>query len=116
MKGIFFGLIFLWTTIAAGQSRNVFPKNVSARDAKTINSLDTITFDLSGISYSDGYILVPVYFSSDDTVYTIDFSMRFNHSVITYDSIVIEHPGVYHAANFNWGDSTLYFSSYCMQP
>lgn len=115
MKRFFSTVLFLaGVSIASGQKQSLFLDNRSV--AWTINSLDTLVFDLSNISYSDGYILVPVYFNSDDTVYTIDFSMKFNLSTITYDSIIINHPGVYDAANFNWGDSTLYFTSYCLQP
>lgn len=94
----------------------VFVLVVRFAAGQSITSSDTLIFDLSGINYSGNYILVPVYFHSDDTVYTIDFSMRFNLLFLSYDSIIVHHTGVFQAANFNWGDSTLYFTSYCMQP
>ncbi len=84
--------------------------------AQTIDVGDTVIFDLSHASCIGNSFLVPVSFKSDDTVYAVDFSMKFDHLKITYNSIVSNYPGVNASAYFNPADSTLRLTSFSMLP
>lgn len=80
-----------------------------------INAADTVVFDLSRASCVGTFFVVPVSFKSNDVIYAIDFSMKYNLSKITYDSIINHYPAsVSASANYNTGDSTLRFTSFCL--
>ncbi|MCX6273619.1 MAG: T9SS type A sorting domain-containing protein [Bacteroidetes bacterium] len=82
--------------------------------AQTIDAGDTVIFDFSHATCSGNYFLVPVSFYSDDEVYAIDFSMKYDETKITYHSVIIHEPSVSASAYFNPLDSTLRFSSFSM--
>ena len=80
-----------------------------------INSSDTLIFDLSRASCAGSFFVVPVSFKSDDVIYAIDFSTKYNLAKITYNSIINYYPAsVVASANYNISDSTLRFTSFCM--
>src|ERR1051325_11191868 len=64
--------------------------NNEAASARTgaINGNDTVYFDLSKAVTNGDFVQFPVYISSVDTVYTLDFSFKFNHNNLLYDSII----------------------------
>ncbi|MEO8087406.1 MAG: T9SS type A sorting domain-containing protein [Bacteroidota bacterium] len=82
--------------------------------AQTIDAGDTVVFDLSGASCIGNSILVPVSFISDDSIYAIDFSMKYDELKIVFNTIVGLLPNVNTSAFFNPADSTLRFSSFSM--
>ncbi len=85
-------------------------------NAQIIDAGDTVIFDLSMASCIGPDILVPVSFSSDNVVYAIDFSMKYDITKITYNAVITHLPLVNASAYYNPSDSTLRFSSFCMSP
>lgn len=87
--------------------------NGIALKASIINNSDTVVFDLSQATCTGQYFLVPVSVISDDVINAVDFSMKYNNSKITYNSVINYKP-VYltPSANFNSTDSILRFTSY----
>jgi len=81
----------------------------------SINSADTVVFDLSHVTCSGSFALVPVYILSDDNVWALDFSFRFNLNKMTYHSLVNYTSYLSAAENFNSLDSLLRFSSNSFQ-
>ncbi|CAN5448323.1 hypothetical protein BH11BAC1_BH11BAC1_03440 [soil metagenome] len=82
--------------------------------AQTIDAGDTVVFDLSGAFCNGNSILVPVSFISDDSVYAVDFSMKYDDLKIVFISVVGLLPNVNPSAFFNPADSILRFSSFSM--
>ena len=91
-------------------------RSVNSAQINTIDYQDTIFFDLSAASFTAGTVQFPVYFRSDDTIYAVDFAMKFNQQIIQYDTIIGLLPTL--NANFflNPADSTLRFTSYDLNP
>lgn len=63
-------------------------------------------FDVSNAVYGSGYVDIPYYISSDDTIVAIDFAMKFNETKLTYSSInvLINYPTfdpLAHFADYN---------------
>ena len=123
MKSYFFAFIFLLTgsTSIAGNINksntesnyiNVF-KNYQATNLFGINPLDTVYFDLSDAVFSGVYIYVPIYIEAYDTINSFDFSLKYNHTDLKYDSVIVNVPylsGV--SFSENPLDSTVRFTSY----
>ena len=91
-------------------------RSVSSAQIHAIDYQDTLFFDLSAASFTAGLVQFPVYFRSDDTIYAVDFAMKFNQQIIQYDTIIGLLPSL--NANFflNPADSTLRFTSYDLNP
>jgi len=81
----------------------------------SINVFDTVVFDLTQAIITPTTIEFPVSILSDDTVNALDFSMKFNSNVITYDTIINHTNYVQGFFYFNTNDSTLRFTSYSLQ-
>ena len=81
-----------------------------------INSQDTVLFDFSNAFCTPSYMQVPVKFNSDDSIYALDFALKFDPGVFTYISIVNHKPYISYSANYNSTDSTLRFTSFSFQP
>lgn len=62
---------------------------------KTISS-GSMTFDLANAIISNGFVDVPVYFTSTDKVEAIDFVTKFNQSVLEYSSVIPNKKVSYH--------------------
>jgi hypothetical protein len=82
--------------------------------AQSIDENDTVIFDLSGASCTGNFFQVPVSFKSDDTIYALDFSMKYDESKITFNAIVSQLPSVNASAYYNPVDSTLRMTSFSM--
>lgn len=61
--------------------------NLFLKKSTVINTLDTVVFDLSQFVQNGIYINFPVSILSDDSIYSLDFSFKFNNSNFTFDSI-----------------------------
>ena len=87
--------------------------NGTALRTSTINNGDSVVFDLSLATCVGQYFLVPISVISDDVINAVDFSMMYNNTKITYNSVINYKP-VYltPSANFNTTDSILRFTSY----
>jgi len=86
----------------------------SARIA-TVDLLDTVIFDLSKTVISGSHVSFPVSFNSDDTINALDFSFKYNHSSLTYDSIQNLTTYIQPLAYYSTVDSTVRFTSYSFQ-
>jgi hypothetical protein len=74
-----------------------------------------VIFDLSRSKMVDGYLEVPVYFSSDEEVTSIDFELLIDNATIAYSSIEKHARGLEAADYFNSDDNTLRFTSYSLK-
>lgn len=79
-----------------------------------INALDTVVFDFSQSICTPTYVQVPVFFLSNDTVYALDFALKFNPSEFSYNSLINHKPYLNNSISFNSSDSTLRFSTFSM--
>lgn len=87
--------------------------NVGVFKTSTINVNDTVFLDLTNATCVGSYFIVPVTVISDDVINAVDFSMKYNNTKITFNSIINYKPGYLNAAaNFNTSDSILRFTSY----
>ena len=79
----------------------------------TIDSLDTVIFDLSQAVYSSNTVFFPVYFASDDLIYALDFALRYVDSRLVYDTITLAPAGsgLLAYSYLNPTDSTVRFTS-----
>jgi hypothetical protein len=58
------------------------------KDQKTTATSGTIYLNLDLANAGPGYIDIPISFVSNDSIVALDFSLKFNESVLTYQSIV----------------------------
>lgn len=87
----------------------------SSQRIETIDSLDTVVFDLSQAVINGNYVAFPVSILSDDTIYALDFSLKYDESHITYDSIIDLTNYLQSFSFYNNNDSTLRFTSNSLQ-
>ncbi len=88
--------------------------NVKMERVAGIDNLDTITFDLSQAVCSNGTVTFPISISSDDVIWALDFSMRWDLGKATYNSVISHKSYIMPTANYNTTDSTLRFSSFSL--
>ena len=77
-----------------------------------INSSDTVVFDLSQATCTSGLTQIPVSILSVDSVYTLDFSLKYDHTELAYDSITKLRSYISESSYYNPPDSTVRMSSY----
>ncbi len=92
----------------------LFQSKLVRGSSSTINLADSVVFDLSQAVINGNNIDIPVSILSDDTIFALDFSMKFNHLNLTFDTIL--NPTLYITSfyYYNPADSTLRFTSYSM--
>jgi Secretion system C-terminal sorting domain len=83
---------------------------------RSIDALDSVYFDLSQATYSGGQVEFPVYFDSDDTIYALDFSLKYSNQVIEFDTIIDVASGLNSSYYLNPSDSVLRFTAYSLNP
>jgi hypothetical protein len=76
---------------------------------------NTVVFDLSRAVVTDKYIDVPVYFTSDAEVTSVDFALQYNEENLSLGSVVKNASGIETADFYSADDHTLRFTSYSMQ-
>lgn len=91
-------------------------QNVSQNNKTEISNQDTIIFDFSESTCIGNSMKVPVRFNSDETIYAVDFALKFAPTDFSYISVINHKPYLSYSANYNINDSTLRFSSYSNQP
>lgn len=80
---------------------------------RTIDSGDTVVFDLTQIVDLGNVVSFPVSIISDDLIQSLDFSLKYNQSDLNWDTINLNTTNILNATqNFNVNDLTLRFSSY----
>ena len=125
MKSYFFAFIFLLTgsTSIAGNINKINTesnsthniKNLQASNLFGINPLDTVYFDLSNAVFSGVYIDVPVFIRAYDTINSFDFSLKYNHKDLKFNSVIV-NVSYLSGVSFseNPSDSVVRFTSYSL--
>lgn len=86
-----------------------------ADGVRTIDSGDTVVFDLTQITDLGNMVTFPVSVISDDVILSLDFSLKYNQTDFNWDTIIPNTTNVLNATqNFNENDLTLRFSSYTL--
>ncbi len=82
---------------------------------ETINASDSIVFDLSQAVVFGSTVEFPLFFSSDDTINAVDFSLKYDQSKFVFDTVLNLTFNLQVMSYFNTGDSTLRFTSNSLQ-
>lgn len=79
----------------------------------SIDSADSVFFSMNNAIYNGTHVSFPIYFNSDDLIYSFDYSFKYNHNRITFDTISMEPAGQPLLAffHYNSNDSTVRFTS-----
>lgn len=93
------------------RSINLF-EPIDYNPSVTIDSLDTLVFNMGASIYNGTKWTFPVYFKSDDVINAVDFSFKYNHAVLDYDTIVNLKAYLQSLENYNSFDSTVYYTSF----
>ena len=90
-------------------------KQSSISNQSTIDLFDTVVFDLSRAVLNGDTIQFPVSILSDDSVFSLDFSLKYNHSDFIYDSTIDLTNNLQALSYYNVADSTVRFTSSSFQ-
>jgi hypothetical protein len=85
-------------------------------DVQTIDALDTVIFDCSQLTGASGPIQIPVSIKSDDLVYAVDFSLKYDHAALQYDTTINVTTYLSGLSNYFPIDSTIRFTSSTFTP
>lgn len=114
-KLLLINLIVLWTCSLMAQQSTI-TSNPGQSDIQTIDALDSVIFDCSQLTGATGAIQIPVSIKSDDLVYSVDFSLKYDHSVLQYDTTINVTTYLQGLSNYNSVDSTIRFTSSTFSP
>lgn len=120
MKQFLFAVFFCFTSafVFAGNIQTP-PSNAGSSEASqfrtafTIDMFDTVVFDISQSVMAGNQVSFPVYFLSDDTINALDFSLVFDETNFSLDTIINLTTYLQPVYNINMG--ILYFTSYSLQ-
>ena len=79
---------------------------------QTIDAQDSVVFDCSQLTGATGAIQIPVSIISDDTIYAVDFSLKYDHSALQYDTTIAVVSYLSALSNYNTTDSIIRFTSF----
>ncbi len=79
--------------------------------ARIIDANDSVIFNLTNAIVTATYIDIPVYIKSTDVINALDFELKFNESILTFDSVISYRSYLLALANFNLSDRYLRFTS-----
>ena len=88
---------------------------IAQQKIQTIDALDTVVFDLSKAVITGTYVEFPVSFLSDDTITSLDFSLKYNQNNLVFDSIIDLTNYMQSFSFYNNNDSTIRFTSNSLQ-
>jgi len=77
----------------------------------TINASDTVVFDLTQATVVGTDVEFPVFILTDDTINALDFSLKYNHANLLYDTILNLTGYMQVLSYYNPNDSTIRFTS-----
>jgi len=80
----------------------------------TIDSQDTVFYDLSMATANGTVVEFPVYIKSDDQVFALDFAFKYNQLNFDYDTIINLSSYIDPLSYYNPGDSTVRLTSYSL--
>jgi hypothetical protein len=81
-----------------------------------IDSADTVFFNFDQVTVNAGIASFPVSIKSDDTIYALDFSFRYNVNAVSCDTIIELANYIESDYFYNSMDSTMRYTSYSLQP
>lgn len=112
------GLILLFLQGFALTESTVITNNLQLNNGRitSIDLFDTVHFDLSNAIIATNNLSFPVLISSDDTINSLDFSFKFNHQKLHYDSMNTIISSIQPLAFYNPIDSTVRFTSNSFVP
>lgn len=90
--------------------------NPGQMDVQTIDALDSVIFDCSQLTGATGAIQIPVSIKSDDLVYSLDFSLKYDHTTLQYDTTVNVTTYLQGLSYYFSTDSTIRFTSSTFSP
>jgi hypothetical protein len=114
-KILLINLFVLWTCSLMAQQTSI-TTNPGHMDVQTIDALDSVIFDCSQLTGATGAIQIPVSIKSDDLVYSLDFSLKYDHNVLQYDTTVNVTTYLQGLSYYFSTDSTIRFTSSTFSP
>src|SRR4051812_1072432 len=84
---------------------------IAVESNAAVDHNDSLIFDISQAIINGNQIDIPVLIHSDDTIYAVDFALTYDHSILTFDSVLNTTPYIQSFYYYNAGDSTLRFTS-----
>lgn len=100
------------TTVGFAATGDKNKTSVSA--ATMIDSTDSIVIDLSNQILNNGKVTFPVSIISDETIYALDFSFKYDQTNFDYDTILNLSPLLQSTAFYNTADSTVRYTSFSL--
>lgn len=88
--------------------------NKKSNSTPTINTSDTIVIDLANETMVGNKITFPVFISSDDTIYSLDFSFKYDQTLFDYDTILNLSASLQSNCYYNAADSTVRYTSFSL--
>ena len=109
------GFFIAATTTALAENYGDGSSQSKLSSVSGIDASDSIVFELSQSIIQMNIAEFPVYFASDDSINAVDFSFKFDQLNFQFDTIIRLFPSLQITYYFNVSDSTLRFTSNCLQ-
>jgi hypothetical protein len=106
--------ILLICMATAGFAAVVDKDKASTPAITLIDATDTIVIDLSNQTLVGGKVSFPVSIVSDETIYALDFSFKYDETNFDYDTIINLSPLLQSSAYYNTADSTVRYTSFSL--
>lgn len=100
-------ILLLWSLLMPG-----ITKAVTSRASLIIDSQDTLFLDLYNQNINGTTVLIPVYFRSDDAIYSVDFEFKYDQLKLQYDTILFSPTYLEGLSYYNQNDSTVRLTSF----
>src|SRR6267378_1153823 len=114
-KVLILGMILIGGLAVAQNLKSGIAAEDELKRAEKVDTKDTVVFDLSQAVIVGNSMDIPVSVLSDDTINSLDFSMKFNQAKLTYDTLINNASYLQSLAFFNKTDSTLRATSNSLQ-
>jgi hypothetical protein len=99
-----------------GNYKNVIPlSRPGLKSTKGLSASDKVLFDMSNAKVNNGYLEVPISVSSENSVNSLDFAMKFDLSKLSFKSVIDQTNYLQSLAYYKMEDQTLRFTSYSLQ-
>lgn len=79
----------------------------------SIDSADSVIYNMGAAVYTATHVSFPVYFNSDDLIYAFDYSFKYDHTRLSFDTIILAPAGsgLLAYSYYNPNDSVVRFTS-----
>ncbi len=114
-KTLLINLFVLWSCSLMAQQTTI-TTNSGQMDVQIIDALDSVIFDCSQLTGATGAIQIPVSIKSDDLVYSVDFSLKYDHTILQYDTTINVTTYLQGLSYYFSTDSTIRFTSSTFSP